>query len=148
MPYFERVATDPVRPWLPPKFQTPMVQPVAVVDVAWAIGESLEREEAVGEVYALGGPEAMTWPTMLETLRDAIPGTKKAVAPKGLPAPAALMMAKVAGAVGLGELLPFGESEPVMGSEDSVCGVAKAREQLGFEPVSLAAAAAAYGAMV
>ncbi len=147
MPYFERVEPS-TNPLLPVRSVIPKAQPVFVGDVASAIVEALTRAESVGETYALGGPEAMDWPDVLTTLRDAIPGTLPAVGPMALPAPLGVAMARGAAMVGLADALPFGPSEPQMASEDNVCSNAKAREHLGFVPRALAEAASAYAGAV
>lgn len=139
LPYFERVVMNPSNP-LVPRLEIPEVQPVSVRDVAWAVSECLARDVSIGEVYALGGPEAMPWPRMLERLRDAIPGARRAAMPLGIPSHAGLAAAYGARALGLSGALPFGPSEPLMGSEDAVCSNAKATEHLGFEPCTLDAA--------
>lgn len=146
LPYFERLRFDGEHPLLPPVGEAPLAQPVAVEDVAHAIAESLEREEAEGEVYPLGGPDALTWPELLETVQGAIPGAKKWMAAVGIPAPVAEWKAKAAAAIGLAGLLPFGPSEPVMGSEDNVCSNVKAKAHLGFEPRPFAPTVRAYAA--
>lgn len=148
LPYFLRLAPNHGNMLEPFQVETPRVQPVAVTDVATAFAECLMRPETIGEVIALGGPEAMEWPRALETIRDAIPGTNRAIGPMGLPGPAGLAMAKGAAAVGMADALPFGPSEPVMASEDNVCSTVKAREMLGIEPRSLASAAREYGVLV
>ncbi len=136
LPYFERVVMNPSNPVMP-RFEVPLIQPVDVRDVAWAVGECLSRGQSVGEVYALGGPESMPWPRMLEQIRDMTAGGRRAAMPLGIPSHAGVVMAYGAKALGLGGLLPFGPSEPLMGSEDSVCSNEKAREHFGFEPCSL-----------
>ncbi len=135
LPYFERVVMSSSNPFVP-RLEVPLVQPVGVRDVAWAAGESLARNASIGEVFALGGPEQMAWPTMLERMRDAIPGARKAAMPLGIPSHAGVAAAFGARALGLASLLPFGPSEPLMGSEDNVCSNAKAAAHLGFKPCS------------
>ncbi len=141
MPYFARVDGKPPAP---PKLAAPKVQPVSVVDVAWAVGECLEQGESIGEVYELGGGEVLTWPEMLTTFRDALPyvESKKRIVP--LPAPLGVAMARGAKTLGLGQMLPFGPDEPRMAQEDSVCSIAKAERHLGFEPVGFTPALREY----
>ncbi len=120
------------------------LQPVAVEDVAQAIAESLEQADAVGEVYPLGGPEALTWPEALEAARDAIPDAVQTLKPRGLSGAFAAHMARAAELAGLGGTLPFGPSEPILGMEDNTCTTAKARAHLDFAPKAFAETVAAY----
>ncbi|MGD9691249.1 MAG: NAD(P)H-binding protein [Phycisphaerales bacterium] len=139
LPYFERVVMNASNP-LVPSMEVPLVQPVDVRDVAWVIGECLSNRVSVGEIYPLGGPQVMTWPQMLEGIRDHTPGARKAAMPLGIPSHAGVAMAYGAKALGLASALPFGPSEPLMGSEDNVCSNDKARAHLGFEPSTMEAA--------
>ncbi|MCZ7633919.1 MAG: NAD(P)H-binding protein [Phycisphaerales bacterium] len=146
MPYFTRVVpgSSPLRP----KFESARVQPVWVEDVARAVCDSLERPEAVGEVYNLTGPETVTWPEMLRFVREHVPDAKPGLRCVGLPAPIAAAKARALGAVGLGQLLPFDAGMALMAQEDSVARPHKARVHLGFEPVPFREAFAGYaGAM-
>lgn len=138
MPYFERVEPTS-NPLMPVRAVVPKAQPVHVADVAFAFAEALGRGQSVGEVYTLGGPEAMAWPDVLIAMRDATPGALKSVGPMALPAGLGVAMARGAALVGLADALPFGPSDPEMASEDNVCSNAKAREHLGFSPRRLAA---------
>lgn len=134
LPYFTRGVPTSTMPGAGVRREDPRVQPVAVEDVAWAVAQSLERPESVGEVYNLGGPDAMTWPDMLRAIRDAVPTSNAELEPLGVPAELAVVQAVAAKAVGLGGLLPFDAGMAQMGSEDSVASLAKARADLGFEP--------------
>ena len=138
LPYFEQPgkALDERRLGETPRAS--FVQPVAVEDVAWAVGACLQRDETAGEVYPLGGPDAYTWPDLLTVIRDLLPDAKKSLKPVGVPAPVALGMAKAAGAIGAGRLLPFGPDDVLMATEDSVCSNVKAQKHLGFNPASFA----------
>ena len=134
MPYFAKVE---IEKGFPPKLPMPVsadVQPVYVEDVVQAVVRSLDRREAIGEIYALGGSEVLDWPSLMACVRDAMPMTdhKKRI----IPVPGTLMslQARVAQTMGLGALLPFGPSEPIMAIEDSVCSNTKAQAHLGFEP--------------
>jgi len=120
------------------------LQPVAVEDVAQAMAESLEYEAAVGEVYPLGGPRAMTWPEALEAVRDALPDAVQKLKPRGLSGMFASYMAQGAQMAGLGGMLPFGPSEPILGMEDNTCTIAKARAHLDFAPKPFAKTVAGY----
>ncbi len=110
------------------------VQPVAVEDVAWAAAECLEREDSVGEIYNLAGPEVLTWPELLEHMRDHIPGANQDLDPLGIPSEIAAIQAIAASKVGLGSLLPFDHGMAIMGALDSTANVDKARIHLNFSP--------------
>lgn len=140
MPYFAR--TKGVMP-LPP-FESPLVQPVFVGDVARAIAESLERGAAVGEVYPLTGAETLTWPELLEFVRDRVPLAKPRIKARAIPGALAALQARVLGVLGLGALLPFDEGMARMGMQDSVAPTVKAREHLGMEFVGFREAAGGY----
>ena len=115
-----------------------LVQPVSVTGVAQACVEAGEREQAIGEIYPLVGSEVCSWPELLVMVRDATPGAKKNLEPHGVPGVLAARLAWALGRVGLGSLLPFGPSEPIMAIEDNTGGSAKALTDLGVEPEPLA----------
>lgn len=144
LPFFTRVEFDADRPLAPPALVVPKVQPVAVEDVAFAAVESLTNEHAAGEVYELVGPVAYDWPTLLTTIRDALPMTDSSKKPRGIPAPLAVIAAVKAKIFGLAGLLPFGPSEPIMGSEDSLASGVKATEHLGMTPRDFEQSLSAY----
>lgn len=108
------------------------LQPIDVTDVSSAFVAALERDSAIGEVYPLGGPEAMTWPDLLVSIRDATPGAKPEIKPRGVPVGLARVAATFFGWLGLGRLLPFGSEEPIMATEENTCSLAKARSQLAL----------------
>lgn len=134
MPYFARKQVDLSVPAGRVDWVAPSVQPVAVHDVAFAFAEAVARPQAIGEVFNLVGPEAMTWPTVLETLRDTIPGSNAKLQPFFIPGEHAAMIATLAGALGLGRLLPFDKGQALMGAQDSVADPAKAKIELGLTP--------------
>jgi len=142
MPYFTRIVpgSSPLRP----KFESARLQPVWVEDVARAVCESLEREEAEGEVYNLTGPETVTWPELLEFVRNRVPDAKPGQRAVGLPAPLAAAKARALGALGLGQLLPFDAGMALMAQDDSVAAPHKARTHLGLEPTPFREAFAGY----
>lgn len=129
LPYFLRMEPGV----LAPRPVTPSVQPVAVEDVARAFVEAIDRPNTIGEVIPLGGAERLTWPELLCEIRDAAPAPSP-LAPMGIPGDIAAIKARVAESLGLGRLLPFGESDAIMGSEDNVCSTEKVEESLGFTP--------------
>jgi NADH dehydrogenase len=134
LPYFTRATPVGDVPLAPVKREPATVAPVAVEDVAWAAVESLERDEAVGEVFNLSGPERLTWPELLVQVRDAVPDANTSLKPLGVPAAAAAKQAKVAKVLGIGALLPFDEGMAIMGATDSAAEEEKARQLLDFSP--------------
>ncbi|MCC6321979.1 MAG: NAD(P)H-binding protein [Phycisphaerales bacterium] len=134
LPYFARKRLDSTMPggrvdWIEPK-----VQPVAVEDVAAAFCEAIVRSDSVGEIYNLVGAEVLGWSQMLEFFRDTLPGTNKGLKPWFVPSDHAAMIATVAGALGLGRLLPFDKGQALMGAQDSTADTTKAAVQLGVKP--------------
>jgi NADH dehydrogenase len=134
MPWFARI--EKPTGLGPPKLVSARVQPVSVADVAWAACEALERPEAAGEVFELGGPSELTWPELYTAVRDAMPMTNTKKKPVPIPGPMGVAMAKGAKAVGLAQLLPFGPDEPAMAQQDVTCSNDKAERLLGFDPVA------------
>jgi len=111
-----------------------MLQPVDVEDVADAFAEAVTNEDAIGEIYPMGGARALSWPDLLIEIRDATPRAKPKIRPLGIPAPIARAGAIAFKSLGLGTLLPFGPDEPLMATEDNVCTTAKAQAHLGVTP--------------
>ena len=134
LPYFKRAEQDTTVPAGPVRYADPVVEPVSVDDVALAVANALEREEAIHEVYNLTGPERLTWPELLEYMRDQIPRADTSLKACGVPSWLAAGAAFTAGKLGMGPLLDFDEGMAIMGAKDSVADSAKARLQLGFDP--------------
>ena len=147
IPYFLRTEVETGFPPKPPRFEAPSVQPVSVNDVAAAVCEALDRGGSAGEVYALVGPEVLTWPEMLRHVRDALP-TQDNKPVVGLPGHAAIGIAAAAGVLGLGGALPFGPSEPRLAMKDNTGSSVKARKQLGIEPKPFRAEVSRYAAEI
>ena len=146
LPYFQRFEGVSGKPPVP-KFVSAQVAPVRVEDVAFAVVRSLEKDEAVGEVYHLAGPETLDWPSLLTHVRDSLPMSSRKPA-LGLPAPAGVAMALGARVLGLSEALPFGPSEPAMAAEDNTADTHKAIAHLGFDPKPFRESVAAYADQV
>lgn len=134
LPYFTRFGALTPAEVLTGGSEVALVQPVDVEDVAAAFAEAVSNDDAIGEVYPLGGARALAWPDLLVAIRDRVPGAKPKIKPLGIPAPLARGGALACKALGLASLLPFGPDEPVMATEDSVCTTAKAKVHLGLEP--------------
>lgn len=137
LPYF--TPFDGPRP-LPPA----SVQPVHVEDVAAIFAEALGKDDAIGEIYTVGGPDAYTWPDLLTTIRDLTPGAKPSLQPQGLPAPVCEMKARGAKMMGMAALLPFTVDDVQMATEPNTCSIAKAEAHLGFAPRAFESSLAAY----
>ena len=134
LPYFSRGVLTSDLPLAAIRREAATVAPVAVEDVAWAVGESLARPDAVGEIFNLCGPEELTWPTLLRTIRDSVPGANPELEPLGIPAESAAIQARAADILGIGGLLPFDQGMATMGASDSTASLDKARAILGFNP--------------
>jgi uncharacterized protein YbjT (DUF2867 family) len=148
LPYFTRGVKREDVPMAALYPEPAKLAPVAVEDVAWAVGECFERPASIGEIYNLGGPEVLTWPEMLVLFRDTIPGANRSLQPLGIPAQQAAMQAKIAKSLGLGGLLPFDEGMAIMGAEDATGEVHKARAHLGFQPIAFSERMPQYAAEI
>ncbi|MBS0195212.1 MAG: NAD(P)H-binding protein [Planctomycetes bacterium] len=130
-PYFTRGIEDKSVPLGAVQQRDPLVQPVAVEDVAAAFATALESPASIGEVYNLVGSEAMDWPTMLRFMGASLGAGN--VAPFGVPAEAAANAATAAGKLGFGSLLPFDAGMARMGAMDTTANSTKVREDLGLD---------------
>jgi NADH dehydrogenase len=135
MPYFTRRA-DGQWSLIPGETTDPIIAPIGVHDLAKAVRLALGNDESVGEVYNAVGSEAVSWPEMLRTARDATPGAKKTIQPGGIPAPAAALAAMKMKFFGMGNLLPFDAGMAAMGAEDSTASLEKFEAHFGFVPGS------------
>ncbi len=148
LPYFARKAVDDRVPGGAVNWVAPRVQPVAVEDVAAAFAAALDRPESIGEIYNLAGSEVLTWPEMLEVFRDTIPGGNRGLRPFFVPSDHAAIIASIAGAMGLGRLLPFDRGQAIMGAQDSTADTTKARVHLGLSPRGFRETVRGYAARV
>jgi len=148
IPYFARSRVDH-RVHLGPVYHEPAeVQPVAVEDVAFAFAQAVEKPEAVGEIYNLVGSEKLDWRELTEFVRDALPGTKKEMGVWHVPGEHAAVIARVAGKIGLGGLLPFDEGQALMATEDMTADPTKAKVELGLTPKPFRATVRVYAGKV
>lgn len=117
------------------------LQPVSVKDVAFCMVESLFRDETIGQTYALGGPEALTWRELYETARRLMPKAKRfkpmAPLPVGLAKAIAVLSAPpmaVAEAIvpSLG-MFRFDAGQVLMSQEDSICDHKAAEKAFSIE---------------
>jgi uncharacterized protein YbjT (DUF2867 family) len=132
MPYFESPRAMMKEAPIPGTSEKPVVQPVMVEDVAEAFCRAIEREDAIGEVYPIGGPTRYEWPEMLEEIRKTIPGKARPV--WGIPAEVGEITARVASIVRMDQLLPFCLSDVQMASEDNACSNARLVADLDLAP--------------
>lgn len=129
-------------------FDPAQVAPVSVEDVAECFVRSLERREAVGEVYNLVGSETTDWRRMLMSFRDTLPGSDGTLPVVGLWGQRQAAAAKFFGAIGLGAMLPFDAGQAMMAQEDSTASLEKVRAHLGVTPRGFGECLRAYaGAM-
>ncbi len=143
LPFFVPEPPAGVDPqWLPRLPGAARVQPLHVDDVAEAVASCLEREQSVGEVYPLGGPEAVTWPDLLRMFHEADPEAKPGLRPRGVGQRFAIRVARIAKRFRLDAALPFTEDDVHMACEDNVCDLSKARAHGVCDPRSLAEAVA------
>jgi NADH dehydrogenase len=134
LPYFARGVVSSDVPLASIRREPADVMPIAVEDVAWAAAECLSNAESIGEIINLVGPERLSWPEMLETIRDGVPHARADLLPRGVPAEAAAIQARVAKHLGIGGLLPFDEGMAIMGGQDSTASPEKARLLLNLAP--------------
>ena len=134
LPYFSRSVEDTSVLLGPVRQEIPVVAPVSVNDVAWCFAEAIENESAIGEIYNLAGPDTMTLPQLLIRYRDAVPGAKEGLKPRGIPDGPAAMAARIAKMLKLDPLMPFDEGMARMGARDSVAALDKPEAHLGWTP--------------
>ena len=89
MEFASQLFDDMIRPPIPavnffsgrsPESGAVVMSPVHIDDVASAFVAALENDETIGQTLALGGPEVLSWQTMLRRIAEAT-GRKKWVVP-------------------------------------------------------------------
>ncbi|MBI1190551.1 MAG: NAD(P)H-binding protein [Tepidisphaera sp.] len=148
IPYFTRTVEDKRVPLGPVSQVDPMIQPVAVQDVARAFVAALATPESIGEVYNLVGSEVLSWPRMLTQMRDQLPGGNPTLKPVGLPGEVGAIGAMIAGHLGMGAMLPFDAGMAKMGAEDSTAGLEKFKAHFGFTPAAFSEVFSTYASRV
>ena len=114
------------------------IQPILVRDVAELFVRALETVESEKKTYEVGGPEKMTWPTMLEVFNSVLPGPRRAVV--GIP----FWLARLLSIFPLPGL-PFNRDQVIMAGEESICDLAAVeRDFYGFLPRTLEASVREY----
>ena len=115
-----------------------LLSPVHISDVANAFAASLAMPETIGETYALGGPDAMSWKAILETIAATVGVSKLMV-----PAPAWALKI-VATALERFGFFPLTRDQLTMLMEGNTCGPGPLREVFHLEPLSFSAENLAY----
>jgi NADH dehydrogenase len=148
LPYFARTRIDMSVPMGAMTFEPASIQPVAVADVAAAFANALQRPESIGEIYNLVGSEELNWQELTEFLRDTLPGGKRGLGTWYVPGAHAAVIARMAGKMGMGSLLPFDEGQAIMATEDSTADTWKMEKDLGVVPTAFRAGVRGYAARV
>ena len=110
------------------------MSPVHVLDVARILVGSLVREADIGRIHELGGPDALSWKQILETIGQA---TGKRVF--GLPTPAWAIKV-VADLLAGTDILPVTRDQITMLMEGNTCDASDLFRANGIEPVPFNAA--------
>ena len=104
------------------------MSPVHVTDVAAIFVSSLDMQHTAGRVYTLGGPEALTWKDIIQTIARAAGTTKWA-----LPAPV-LPVRAAAALLDQYAFFPVTRDQLTMLMEGNTCSGQEAFETFGVEP--------------
>jgi len=105
------------------------MSPIHVRDVAMMFVKSLEMQQTAGHVFALGGPDALTWKDILQTIARAAGTTKWA-----LPAPV-LLLKGMAAVLDQYAFFPVTRDQLIMLMEGNTCDGQEAFDTFGLEPV-------------
>lgn len=105
------------------------MSPVHVRDVAKIFALSLSREDSVGRVYPIGGPEAMSWEKILRVIAQAT-GKRRF----GVPVPA-WAMKTVADLLAGTDILPVTRDQLTMLMEGNTCESSAIFREFGIDPV-------------
>ncbi|MFQ5429092.1 MAG: complex I NDUFA9 subunit family protein [Phycisphaerae bacterium] len=125
------------------------VQPVSVRDVAACFAAALSRPETIGQIYELGGPEAMSWKELFRTCRDLMPGAKHWKPMLGQPVWAAKVMAQTVMRLPiLPRMLRFNTDQVEMSQEDSICDIEPVERTFGVKMRDFREELAAYAARI
>lgn len=117
------------------------VQPVFVKDVAYCMVESLFREETIGKIIPLGGPQAYSWIELYNTCRALMPSAKHWKPLVSLPPLLAKTVAALAAPpMSVAELFVpsigkfrFDAGQVAMAQEDSICDHTIAEKLFGIQ---------------
>lgn len=148
IPYFAKSKVDHSVIMGAVDFQPACVQPVAVTDVSLAFLRALQTPASIGEIYNLVGSERYNWRELCEVFRAELPTANKKMPIWYIPGEHAAVIATIAGKLGMAGMLPFDAGQALMATEDSVADPAKARLDLGLEPLPFRATLRSYAAKV
>ena len=109
-----------------------LLQPVWVEDVVSCFASALDKQETVGQVYELGGPETFGFEQVVDLLAE-VEGVRKSKVhiPAALLRPAAAVLGR------LTTRFPLTSDQLTMLLEDNVCDNTPMRKTFGLEPASL-----------
>ena len=125
------------------------VQPVSVRDVAQCMVASLSKSETVGQVYELGGPQAMSWKELYRTCRELIPGAKQWKPVVSQPVAVAKLMAMTVMRLPVfPPMFRFNLGQVQMSQEDSVCDVSPVERAFGIRLRDFRQELADYGGQI
>ena len=132
------------------------LQPVYVKDVAHCLVEALFREETVGKIYPLGGPETLSWVDLYNACRALIPGARHWKPLVSQPVPVAKAVALLSALpLALTELVApsvgmfrFDRGQVAMSQEDSVCDHTVAERAFGIQMRSFETELSAYAPQI
>lgn len=148
MEFATQLYQDVIRPPMPAPlfFDGPLplnagafeLSPIHVQDVATIFVRALARPETIGQTYCLGGPQALEWRRILQTIATAA-GTRKLA----VPAPAWAVKA-VTGLLDDLERLPVTRDQITMLMEGNTCDPGVPYEVFQVDPVPFTPTALAY----
>ncbi len=116
------------------------LQPIHVNDVARAFVDALSNPTTLRQIYALGGPQAYTWPQLYRLAAEAIVGKRRAVMP--IPAWYARLLTRITPA----SMLPFNQDQVIMSLEDNTVDLAPFIRDFGWIPREFEASFREYAA--
>lgn len=106
-----------------------LLQPISVFDVAACYSSAIDNRKTAGQVYDLGGPQAMSYNEMI----DAISGVlKKRRLKAHIPLPVIRLAAWLSEKLMPKPLLTPDQLKMLL--EDSTCDISRMKEDFGFEP--------------
>ncbi len=105
------------------------LSPIHVLDVARVMISSLKDDPSIGQVYPLGGPEALSWKQILETIAES---TGKRMI--GVPTPAWTMKTVARLLDGL-DILPVTADQISMLMEGNTCDSSNVFTRFGVDPI-------------
>lgn len=76
-----RQLVDHLPAMIVPRWATTKTQPIAIDDVVAYLAGVIGREETFGQVYEIGGPEQLTYLTMLQQAAEQMRGHRRPIAP-------------------------------------------------------------------